>query len=122
MRSRLIAGLVGALAIAGIGCGGPTEAEDTDAPFVAIISPMADSTVSGLVAFSAQVFDGFGIKAVRFEVDGELLFEDVSEPYTTNWNTLGAGNGPHALRVEAEDFAGHTAFTSIGVTVDNQRN
>jgi len=118
----VVAGLAGALVVAGVGCGGPTEAEDTDAPFVAIVSPKADSTVSGLVAFSAQVFDGFGIKAVRFQVDGQLLFEDLTEPYITNWNTLGAGNGPHTLRVEAEDFAGHTSFTSIGVTVDNQRN
>jgi len=110
------------LIAAASGCVGSSEPVDTDAPFVAIISPKADSTVSGLVAFSAQVLDGFGIKVVRFKVDGEVIFEDLSDPYTTNWNTLGAGNGPHALRVEAEDLAGHTAFTSISVNVDNSRN
>jgi hypothetical protein len=110
------------LVAAATGCIGSSEPVDTDAPFVAIISPKADSTVSGVVVYSAQVIDGFGVKAVRFKVDGEVIFEDLSEPYTTNWATLGVGNGPHALRVEAEDLAGHSAFTSISVNVDNTRN
>jgi hypothetical protein len=35
---------------------------------------------------------------------------------------LGAGNGPHALRVEAVDPAGNIGFASIAVTVDNTPN
>ena len=97
------------------------EQVDTDAPVVTILSPQANSTVSGLVVFSAQVLDGFGVDKVRFLVDGNLLAEDQTEPYSVNWQTSGAGNGPHALRVEATDFAGNSSFTSIGVTVDNSR-
>jgi hypothetical protein len=113
------------LAVAGLGtalgCGGPTEATDTDAPFIAITSPANGATVSGLVLFSATALDGFGIAKVRFLVDGQLLAEDFTAPYQTNWNTLSAGNGPHALRAEAIDLVGNSAFTSISVTVDNSR-
>ncbi len=117
--------LLGSLAAVGVvlaGCLGPGEAADTDAPFVAITSPQAGATVSGLVIFSAQALDGHGIAKVRFLVDGELIGEDTTEPYAVNWNTLSAGNGARSLRAEAVDVSGNTGFTSISVTVDNSRN
>lgn len=114
------AGLGLALAL-GMGCSSPTDAADTDFPLIVITSPKADSTVSGLVLFSAQALDAHGIAKVRFLVDGSLLLEDLSEPYAANWNTIGAGNGPHSLRAEAVDLSGNTAFASISVTVDNSR-
>ena len=118
-RQFAIAGCVG-LGLAGLACAVPTQS-DTDAPVVFITSPKADSTVGGLVSFSAQVFDGFGVAKVVFKVDGIVLFEDLAEPWGVPWSTVGAGKGPHALRVEATDFAGNTGFVSIGVTVDNSR-
>ncbi len=118
-RKYATAGWVG-LALAGWACGTPTQV-DTDAPVVFITSPKADSTVGGQVSFSAQVYDGFGVAKVVFKVDGVVLGEDLTEPWGVLWSTVGAGNGRHALRVEATDFAGNTGFTSIGVTVDNSR-
>ncbi len=120
MTRKLVAAGLAGLAWAGAGCGNPAQA-DTDSPIVFIVSPKADSTVSGQVAFSAQVFDGFGVAKVVFKVDGVVLLEDLAEPYGVVWATQGAGNGPHALRVEATDFAGNVGFRSIGVTVDNSR-
>ena len=111
----LMIGLVGG------GCGELTQA-DTDAPVVFIVSPKADSTVAGQVAFSAQVYDGFGVAKAVFTVDGVVLGEDVAgPPWSILWNTQSAGNGLHALRVEAIDLAGNTGFTSISVTVNNAR-
>lgn len=108
------------LALAAAACGtGPQS--DTDTPVVFITSPKADSTVSGQVSFAAQVYDGFGVARVVFKVDGVVVGEDVSEPWGVLWSTIGAGNGAHALRVEATDPAGNTGFTSISVTVDNSR-
>ena len=118
-RRFAIARWVG-LGLAGLACGVPTQA-DTDSPVVFITSPKADSTVGGLVSFTAQVFDGFGVAKVVFKVDGVVLVEDLAEPWGALWGTVGAGNGRHALRVEATDFAGNTGFVSIGVTVDNSR-
>ncbi len=115
-----VAAALTGLAWAGTACGSPTQA-DTDSPVVFIVSPKADSTVSGQVAFSAQVFDGFGVAKVVFSVDGVVLAEDLAEPWGVLWGTQSAGNGPHALRVEATDFAGNVGFRSIGVTVDNSR-
>lgn len=120
MTRKLFAIVVAGLGWTGAACGTLTQA-DTDAPVVFIVSPKADSTVSGQVSFSAQVFDGFGVAKVVFSVDGVVLSEDVAEPWGALWGTQGAGNGPHALRVEATDFAGNVGFRSIGVTVDNSR-
>ena len=114
-----ITGWIG-LALVSLACGNPAQV-DTDAPVVFITSPKADSTVGGLVSFTAQVFDGFGVAKVVFKVDGVVLVEDLTEPWGVLWGTVGAGNGRHALRVEATDFAGNTGFVSIGVTVDNSR-
>ncbi len=121
MSRKLV--VLGALMVGltGGGCGDLTQA-DTDAPVVFIVSPKADSTVGGTVSFSAQVFDGFGVAKTIFSVDGVVLGEDLTgPPWSVLWNTQAAGNGPHALRVEAIDPAGNTGFNSIGVTVNNAR-
>jgi hypothetical protein len=107
--------------LGGAACVGGTAPVDTDAPFVAITSPMADSTVSGQVNYTAQVLDGFGVARVRFLVDANEVGEDISAPFGVIWSTLGVGDGPHALRVEAVDFAGNTGFASINVVVDNAK-
>lgn len=120
MRRAWLAGLVG-MAVVGLGCSVGTQT-DTDAPIVTILAPTDGSTVSATVVFSAQVLDGFGVAKVRFLVDGQAIDSVTTEPYQTNWNTRGAGNGPHALRVEGEDTSGNIGFSSIGVTVDNTHN
>jgi hypothetical protein len=119
MRNWVLA--VGLGLLGGAACVGGTEPLDTDAPFVAITPPMADPTISGQVNYTAQVLDGFGVARVRFLVDGNEIGEDISAPFGVIWSTLGAGDGPHALRVEAVDFAGNTGFASISVMVDNAR-
>ena len=108
------------LALTGIACNSAPQA-DTDTPVVFITYPKADSTVGGQVSFAAQVYDGFGVAKVVFTVDGVVIGEDLTEPWGVLWTTVGSGNGPHALRVQATDPAGNTGFKSISVTVDNSR-
>ncbi len=120
MRGPWLAGLA-SLAVVVVGCSVGTQS-DTDAPIVAILTPANGATVTATVVFSAQVLDGFGVAKVRFLVDGQVIDSVVTEPYQVNWNTRGAGNGPHALRVEGEDTSGNTGVASIGVTVDNTAN
>lgn len=119
IKQLVTAGWFG-LAIAGAACNSAPQA-DTDSPAVFITSPKADSTVSGQVSFAAQVYDGFGVAKVVFKVDGNVIGEDLTFPWGVLWSTQSAGNGPHALRVEATDPAGNSGFTSISVTVDNSR-
>lgn len=118
--TRTFVAILTATVLLGGACNSAPQA-DTDTPLVFITSPKADSTVAGQVAFSAQVFDGFGVAKVVFKVDGTVLGEDVTEPWGVLWSTQGAGNGPHSLRAEATDFAGNTGFVSISVTVDNSK-
>ena len=120
MNRKLPASAWFGLALVGAACNSAPQV-DTDSPVVFITSPKADSTVGGQVAFSAQVFDGFGVAKVVFKVDGVTIGEDLAAPWGVLWSTQSAGNGPHALRVEATDPAGNSGFTSIGVTVDNSR-
>ena len=114
-RRLAVAGLLGALACST----GPQS--DTEAPVVHILTPTANATVSGTINFSADAEDSFGIKAVRFYVDGTLLLEDVTSPYEVTWNTLGGPNGAHSLQVQAEDFSGNTRNDQLSVTVDNSK-
>jgi bacterial leucyl aminopeptidase len=120
MRRTWWAGLA-SLVVVSVGCGVGTQT-DTDSPIVTILAPANGATVTATVVFSAQVLDGFGVAKVRFMVDGQVIDSTTTEPYQTTWNTRGAGNGPHALRVEGEDTSGNTGFSSIGVTVDNTPN
>lgn len=112
--------LAAVAAAAGVGCS-LGEQVDTDAPVVGISSPKADSTVSGTVSFAAQVLDGYGVAKVEFLVDGVVVGEDVTAPYSYNWNTRAESNGPHGLRAQATDPSGNVGFASISVTVDNTR-
>ncbi|MBL8984901.1 MAG: hypothetical protein JNJ80_01430 [Gemmatimonadetes bacterium] len=117
-KAWLMVGVVGSLAALGCSLG---EQVDTDAPVVGISSPKADSTVSGTVAFSAQVLDGYGVAKVEFLVDGVVVGEDLTAPYSYSWNTRAESNGPHGLRAQATDPSGNVGFASISVTVDNTR-
>lgn len=98
-----------------------TDQADTDAPLVAIISPKADSTVGGTVAFSVQALDSFGVDSVVFTVDGTRIGVDISSPFSIDWNSRAVSNGTHGLRAEATDPKGNRGFASISVTVDNTR-
>ncbi|MEO8453229.1 MAG: Ig-like domain-containing protein [Gemmatimonadota bacterium] len=114
-RGLALAGVLGGLACST----GPQT--DTDQPVIHIVTPTANSTVSGTVNFSADAQDAFGIRAVRLYVDGTLLLEDVTSPYEATWNTVAIPDGVHNLAAQAEDFSGNTRSDQLTVTVDNTK-
>ena len=97
-----------------------TLAPDTTPPTVSITAPAANSTVSGIVPFTANASDNIGVAGVQFIIDGANLgAEDTTSPYSVSWNTATISNGMHTLTARARDGAGNTNTSSIGVTVSN---
>jgi hypothetical protein len=95
-----------------------TAAGDTTPPAVTVSAP---ATGRGTVTVSATASDDVGVTGVQFRLDGAALgAEDTNAPYTVNWDTTTASDGPHALTASARDSAGNTTTSaSVTVTVDN---
>ena len=89
------------------------------APAVILATPLNNTAVFGTVVVRAHATDDSGIMDVVFSIDGSAVHSDTSPPYTFNWNTLTATDGPHLLRVLARDAAGTTATDEATVLVRN---
>ncbi|MFY0571307.1 Ig-like domain-containing protein [Archangium lansingense] len=97
---------------------------DSAPPTVALTSPTAGATVSGMsVTLTATASDDVGVARVEF-YDGTTLIGTVSTPpYTLTWNTRIVDNGTHTLTARAHDVAGRsTVSAGVAVTVANDKN
>ena len=56
-------------------------------------------------------FEATGVRKVEFTVDGRPRGEDVSTPYTLEWDTLQDAEGEHTVEAVATDMQGATAST-----------
>jgi len=94
---------------------------DTVPPVIAIASPSAASTVSGVTTVSATATDNVGVVGVQFMLDGTPLGSElVAAPYSIPWTTANAVNGPHTLTAVARDASGNVAASSpVTITVSN---
>ena len=59
----------------------------------------------------------YGISRVDFHVDGTLIGNDTSAPFTFNWDTTNYTNGPHTVKATAYEGSGRSTFTQINVNV-----
>ena len=92
-------------------------AGDTTAPTVAITSPGAGATLSGIAAVSANASDNIGVASVQFKVDNANTGAAVTAaPYNYSLNTNSLSNGNHIITAVASDAAGNQS-TSAGVAV-----
>ena len=82
---------------------------------VAITSPGANSTVTGVVPVEVSAQSNNGISRVEFYVDGVLNETDTSAPYSFLWNSSGVP-GAHTLVAKAYDASG-AENTSAPVSV-----
>jgi chitodextrinase len=94
---------------------------DGTPPSVSITSPAGGATVSGTVPVSASATDDSGVAGVQFFVDGAAVgLEDAAPPYTVDWDTRSAGNGPRSLTAVARDTSGNLKTSqAVSVQVDN---
>jgi beta-glucanase (GH16 family) len=90
-------------------------------PTVAITIPVANSTVGGSVAVSANASDAVSVAGVQFKLDGvNLGTEDTTTPYSVAWDTTIASNATHILTAVARNTSSLTTTSSpITVTVSN---
>jgi hypothetical protein len=100
---------------------GPAVGSSDRAPTVALINPVADQTVSGMIPVAAGASDDAGVKSVQFLLDGRPLGTPVgAAPYAVEWNTKSVADGPHtlsALATNADDMQGRA--TAVTVSVQN---
>lgn len=107
------------------GCGGGASQASSLAPIpqtltVSISSPLSGASVSGTITITAIV--SANAVSVQFEVDGSKVGSPVSVSGTNasySLDTTTLPNGSHTLAAVASDNSGHTASSSLTVTVDN---
>src|SRR2546426_394120 len=88
---------------------------------VAITSPSAGSTVSGVVWVTIWVNGASGASTVTLSVGGAVVKTQTSSsmPMTLDWDSRQTPNGAQPLTVSARDATGNTGSASINVTVAN---
>ena len=87
---------------------------------VTISSPANESVCSGDVSISIQASDSAsGIQRVEIHIDGGLMLNDTSAPFSYSWDTTEVENGTHIILAIGYDNAGHNASTKHLVTVEN---
>jgi hypothetical protein len=97
------------------------DSTDPTGPTVSISAPAGGASVFANVVVTATAADNVGVYGVQFKLDGAPLgAEDLSAPYSVNWNTSNTGNGAHVLTATARDQAGNeTTGAPVTVTVAN---
>ncbi|MBI5871266.1 MAG: hypothetical protein HZB44_10010 [Actinobacteria bacterium] len=93
--------------------------EDNSPPSVSVPAPTGSSKVSGIVVFSANAWDNVAVRQVDLYIDGLLVANDTTAPYSINWDTTQYSQGNHTLFARAFDAAGFYTDASISVTVEN---
>ncbi len=89
-------------------------------PIVSISAPLDGTEVSDIQTITVDASDpGSGIFRVEFYVNGSLVTQDFSAPFSCSWNTTFFSNGVYVVTTLAYDNAGNSASDSVTVTVNN---
>lgn len=82
---------------------------DTTAPVVAITSPIASSTVSGIVPILLNATDNKGVAKVDLYVNGTKFGSDTDAPFGFSWDSTTVANGMVNFSAIAYDAAGNNS-------------
>jgi thermitase len=93
---------------------------DSTPPAVSIISPASGSTVSATATINVTASDNVGLSSVTLSIDGVNRATLTGGPYTFDWDTASATNGPHVVTATAKDAAGNQSSSAVTVAVDNR--
>ncbi|GAG68331.1 unnamed protein product, partial [marine sediment metagenome] len=93
------------------------NSEETDAipPNVIIVSPTADSTVSGTVTIAMDATDANGISSYAIYIND--IFRSGTKSYS--WDTTLESDGSHTILCQAIDPSDNTGSDTISVKVNN---
>jgi hypothetical protein len=86
---------------------------------VSMTVPTAGSTVSGTVTVSASPVNAAGISYAVLRVDGTVIANLTSAPYSWSWVTSQYSDGAHVLNVTAAGADGTFGYVQQTVTVAN---
>jgi len=87
-------------------------------PVVSILSPKNETIVDGIVNISVKAVDDKGVIKVEFYIDGALIAEQNSPPFSYSWDAA-CVNGAHVIEVKAYDSDGNLGISSpVCVTVE----
>ncbi|MES2071423.1 MAG: S8 family serine peptidase [Pseudomonadota bacterium] len=93
---------------------------DTQAPTASISAPLANATVSGLIAVNVNASDNVGVARVELKINGNVVAVDSAAPFAFSWDSHGVANGMASIVVVAYDAAGNaTASAPVSVNVSN---
>jgi hypothetical protein len=95
------------------------QADDVQPPAVAVTSPAASASVSGVTPVTAAASDDVKIEKVDLWVDGQLIAIDRAAPYAFSWDTRATPDGSHTIEVRAYDIAGRISVARRTVIVAN---
>ncbi|HES58560.1 MAG TPA: M6 family metalloprotease domain-containing protein, partial [Firmicutes bacterium] len=88
-------------------------------PTVSITAPSPGATVSGDTTVTINASDDGTVDLVQLLIDGQLVAEWTSGPYSYTWNTLVDFNGSVNVTARAWDNGDQAASDTISVTVSN---
>ncbi len=96
---------------------------DSTAPSVTMLFPLAGATITDSVTVRAQVSDPGGVIATVELLDGNLVVATstaaaAGQPYVLTWDTTSATAGSHTLTVNATDVAGNVGSASVQVILE----
>ena len=93
---------------------------DTVDPVVGFTSPSNGAIVNGTVTVEISASDaGSGIRNVELYINGTLILNLTTSPYTLGWNTTGLSAGNYVLEAHAFDMAGNTDVASVTVQIES---
>ena len=96
-----------------------TVSNDVTAPVVSILAPAANAVLRGEAVVDANVSDESAITSVAVFDGASLVASGTSAPWTFAWDTSGAAQGGHSLRVVATDEFGNVGEATVTLLVDN---
>ena len=86
---------------------------DVLAPTATMTAPTAGSTVTGTVALQGTASDNRAVTRVDFLVNGSVVGNDTTAPYSINWSSSSAAQGSTVtIAMRARDAAGNTKTSS----------
>lgn len=98
-----------------------THVNPNVAPTVSIVSPAANTTVSGSVTVQASAADSDGsIVRVTFTFPDGTVSNDTSSPYSATWNSTQFADGAGVIRVQAfDDDGAGSPVVSLPIVTQN---
>jgi len=100
-----------------------TVANTAAAPSVWLSAPLPGARLTGRTTVTAGANAGLRTTALQILLDGKLLGQGSTVPFSLSWDTTNVANGSHHLSAVARDAEGNaTASGTVAVTVANPDN